>query len=451
MTPSSINKNVAFTSISRFFFLVFTFIYAVLMVRLLGAEGNGVFSFLIVNAQIATMFLGLNTGSGLVYYLAKGNFPKEQIIGFVGFIFSIASVLILIISSALFFAEPHTLKFLLPIGYQNLFFLLFFLLSFLAQVFIQFCTGFAFGNLYYKIYNQYVFFSSLVKVLLISLFYVGVQINLIESKLEYVFILFLSIELLFSVIFLFFLSRRQPIRMSFHFPYQSFVKPFLIYSIKGWLVSLLKFFTSRFFNWIVAFYHGLKSLGFMALAVSLYTNAEMFFSPIHQALNPYLIKLPIEEGKERFLFFLRLTNTVAILMALGVYFLSPFFIPLIFGKEFEASIVVTQIIFLSMPFISLRGMGTTYATSQNRHQFIVIAETISFIIAIVADLIFIPQYGIQAAAWVMLIAFGISGCLISFFMITQMHVPIHRNLLITSKDFSYIWQLLKGKIRQFLN
>lgn len=450
MNPKSINKDVAYTSIARFSSLVFTFIYSILIIRLLGAEGNGVFSFLVVNAQVSLLFLGLNASSGLGYYTAKGEFSQSTIMGFVFCLFGGALLAVVLVSFFLFFNQSGALSILLPLGYQGVFFLLFFLFSFLTNAIVQICTSYALGNLKHKIYNQFTFLSAFAKVLFMGIYYGASLMGILPGKIEYILFLFIVIELASSFIFLIYLRLRYPFQLSFYFPYNSFIKPFLIYSLKGWVLGLLRFFSTRFFNWVVTFYQGLKALGYMALAVGLFINVEMLIRPIQTALFPYLIKLPIEEGKKRFLFFLRLTNTAAIAISVGVYFLSPFFIPLIFGEEFIASVYVTQIIFLSLPFLSIRGMGAAYTSSRNKHQLIIVAEIIAFMFTIFADLIFIPQYGISAAAWVMVIAMAISSLLISYLVITRLDIPLHKNLIITGKDLSLIWNIVREKSRKIL-
>lgn len=452
MTDStSINKNVAYTSIARFFALIFTLIYSILLVRLLGAEGNGVFSFLVANALVAISFLGLRVNSGLSYFLAKGNLPKEKVLGFTILILGIATILTVGISLILFGQKAHILSFLLPLGYQEFFFLLFFLFSFLAQAVVQFCSAIAIGNLFYRNINQYTFFSSLAKFVLILAYYLGSQFNLLENKLEMLFLLILGVEIISAVLFLIFLWARTQFKVDFRFPFHQFIKPFMIYSLKSWTLGFLGFFSGRFFTWVVTFYRGLKPLGILALAVSLFTNAQMFFNPIYLALGPYLIRLPEDEGKEKFLFFMRITITISIFFSIATFVLSPYFIPLIFGEEFQATVRVTQIIFLAMPFWCLRGLAVNYSSSQNKHQYMIFAEVVVFTFTIIGDLLFIPQYGIIGAAWVMFIGFFISACITTYFLIKKMKLPVLNNLFISWKDVMYVWQILRSKIRQLLS
>jgi len=271
MDSNSLNKNVAYTSIARFSALAFTFIYSILLVRLLGTEGNGVFTLLIANAQIAILFLGLSTNTGLNYFLAKGDLSKEKVLAFTVFIFGIAALITICISFILFNIRTDALSFLLPLGYQDLFFLLFFFLSFLSLGLVQICSAIATGNFFYKNINRLTFFISLYK--------------------------------------------RTKLKLDFSFPFQEFIKPFMIYSLKSWMLGVLAFFSGRFFTWVVTYYQGLKSLGILALAVSLFVNAQMFFNPIYLVLSPYLIKFSREEGIQKFLFFLRITTTIAILFS----------------------------------------------------------------------------------------------------------------------------------------
>ena len=57
-----------------------SFIVTVLIVRLLGAEGNGVYSLFVANSAIIVLVGGFSFNSGLTYYAAAGKFSNAALL-----------------------------------------------------------------------------------------------------------------------------------------------------------------------------------------------------------------------------------------------------------------------------------------------------------------------------------------------------------------------------------
>jgi O-antigen/teichoic acid export membrane protein len=60
-------KNILFKGLNAFL----SFIITVLMIRLLGAEGNGFYSLFIANTAIIALIISFSLNSGITYYVAK--------------------------------------------------------------------------------------------------------------------------------------------------------------------------------------------------------------------------------------------------------------------------------------------------------------------------------------------------------------------------------------------
>ena len=87
-------KNIFFKGIN----VLLSFVVTVLMVRLLGAKGNGIYSLFIANTAIIALIAGFSFNSGLTYYSAKNEFSP-------GALLNSAFVLLLIQMLFILFAE----------------------------------------------------------------------------------------------------------------------------------------------------------------------------------------------------------------------------------------------------------------------------------------------------------------------------------------------------------
>ena len=85
-------KNVTFKGLN----LILSFAATVLLVRLLGTEGNGLYSLFIANTAIIALVISFSFNSGIIYYTAKNEFPTEKIFNTVIIILFIQLILILI-------------------------------------------------------------------------------------------------------------------------------------------------------------------------------------------------------------------------------------------------------------------------------------------------------------------------------------------------------------------
>ncbi len=63
-------KNILFKGIN----VLLSFVVTVLIVRLLGAQGNGIYSLFMANTAIIVLVVGFSFNSGLTYYSAKNEF-----------------------------------------------------------------------------------------------------------------------------------------------------------------------------------------------------------------------------------------------------------------------------------------------------------------------------------------------------------------------------------------
>jgi len=84
-------KNIFFKGIN----VLLSFVVTVLMVRLLGAQGNGIYSLFIANTAIIVLVISFSFNSGLTYYTAKNEFSPRALINSAFVILCIQVLLIL--------------------------------------------------------------------------------------------------------------------------------------------------------------------------------------------------------------------------------------------------------------------------------------------------------------------------------------------------------------------
>src|SRR6185437_15852884 len=90
-------KNVVFKGVN----VILSFIVTVLLIRLLGVEGNGIYSLFIANAALIVLITSFSFNSGITYYSAKNDFSPIALLNS-AFIILLLQVLIIIIVGKIF-------------------------------------------------------------------------------------------------------------------------------------------------------------------------------------------------------------------------------------------------------------------------------------------------------------------------------------------------------------
>ncbi len=85
-------KNILFKGIN----VLLSFAITVLMIRLLGAEGNGFYSLFIANTAIITLVVSFSFNSGLIFYSAKKEFSPGALFNTVILVLIIQALLVLV-------------------------------------------------------------------------------------------------------------------------------------------------------------------------------------------------------------------------------------------------------------------------------------------------------------------------------------------------------------------
>ena len=75
------SRNTAITFASRVINLVFSVCTSVVITRLLGPQGKGVYTMAVLLPALIVIFSNLGIEQATVYYVARGRFDRRQILG----------------------------------------------------------------------------------------------------------------------------------------------------------------------------------------------------------------------------------------------------------------------------------------------------------------------------------------------------------------------------------
>ena len=105
-----------------------------------------------------------------------------------------------------------------------------------------------------------------------------------------------------------------------------------------------------------------------------------------------------EELKKLFFKLLRTNALIFVIIALAIVFLSPFFVPLVFGIEYNSSVLPLQILTIYLVGFSFSIFLSTFLDYQGLAKKRAVNLSVSMVLNIVLNLILIPEYGAVGAA-----------------------------------------------------
>ena len=150
--------------------------------------------------------------------------------------------------------------------------------------------------------------------------------------------------------------------------------------------------------------------------VGVYGLAYQFFEaalaiPIFfaNAIYPVLAKLyttNIEDFKKQVLFWIKVLISVSVILALALIIVSGF-IPFIFHQRFHGSTQALQILALGMPFFFISALFWHLLIIYGRQKFLIYIYGTGAAVNLIANLVFIPQFGYLAASIITVVSEGL--------------------------------------------
>jgi len=380
---NSVLNNISFTFSARIILLFLSLLIGVVVARTLGPSGKGL---LAVIATIGTVVLQLgNLGIGTfnIYAISNKSVEKKNIIGnsfWLGLIIGIICFLIIAIIALNF-----------PIFFRNIprSYLLIYLLS-LPFVFLNnFFSSILIGEQKFKKLNIFIIIGQAVNL-------VGVVLLLLVFKLNvfYVLVWYTLVNIINALLPMGFVLLTE----GFHFHFNlKVLKKSLNYGLKICVAGIFAFLILRVDLYMVNFFKGMAEAGLYSLAS---TFGNIFFILPLSIVTVIFPKINAEDKskKESIAKYSRISLLLVFLMAIGTLLFIKLVIGLLYGQAFLPSV---QPIVLLLPGLIAFSVATVlgqYFMSIGYPLKITISWFLVAVLNIILNFIYIPQYGIIAAA-----------------------------------------------------
>ncbi len=378
--------NVIVSSASKIISTVLALLSIGLITRYLGAFGFGEYATVLAFLALFSAIADLGLYSTATREISRPGADEAKIIGNIFSLRIITSVIVLLLSPAIFWFLPY------PIELKEAIFLI--AISFIFSSSYQVLNGVFQKNL---AMDKVAFVELIGKIIQVSMIFLVI-------KLDLGFLWIIS-SLLFNMVFSFtavyLLSKKYiSFRLRFDFEYwKVFVKEsyplgiaafigFIYFKIDTILLSVMK--TSAEVGIYNAAYKVIENITFFPTMM-----AGLVFPIMSQTIFSDKARFKDISDKIYKIFWI-----FVVALVVGTMFLSGGIVHLIGGSGFEKAAVVLKILIFALAAIFFSNFSNSILIVGNKQKKLMVIMFLAAVFNVVANLIFIPRYSYMAAAWI---------------------------------------------------
>lgn len=426
-------KNIISTFNRQLLSLILGIFTAAIIARYLGVENRGVYALILLLPTTIFTFLNLGINSAIVYFIGKKNNNIKDIIQSIKLI----SIVLITISTII--------GFIIILFYKNIFFkdvneiYLFLALFFIPSlIYTNFLQAIFIGYENFKTINYILILHPIIFLFLLTL-------NLFfDFKLEGVLIA----ELLTHYIILF--ITHYYIKKLYHKNKGNASKELIYsklkYGFKNHIANMISFFEYRLDLFMVTYYLDLKSVGAYVIAVNIAEKIWMVASSVSSVMFARIANLTDKKEKASItIYSAKVVFIVSSIIGIVLYFVSGKLIILLFGQEYNMSILPFLYLLPGIVFWSVVKVYASYIAGEGKPEYNIYVSVISVILNFIFNIILIPEYGLSGAAIATSIAY-ITNFILRLLVFQRMSkVSLFNIILPTRKELNILLTYIKNK------
>lgn len=375
----------ASTYLSRILATVFTLILSILITRLLGPFVKGQLSVILLIGSLCIILGGLGINSFNMYYAAKDKDKIKQLY--------VNSVWFCLIMSAISIITILLLIKFFPTVLQNIpsKHLLIYLASLPFVFFNQIIVFILAGEQKFKLYN-----FLLVLYPLLSLIFIAVLLLVLHlPNLKYLVVAYALTNVISGLLTLILAKPRNLGTWKFD---RNLFQQALNYGLRIYSAGIFSILVLKADLYMVNFFRGPAEAGLYSLVSSF---GDIFFLLPYSfsfIILPKIIPLENKDKASSIAKYFSITFYLSLLLSLGVFLFIKPVVKLLFGSVFLPSAKTIIILLPGLICWALVSILGQYFAATKYHVKIIIGWFVAFLLNIILNYLYIPQFGMKAAA-----------------------------------------------------
>ncbi len=434
-------KNSLLTINRQFISGVLFFLSSVIIARGLGAEGQGIYSLVILLPMMLFQFFNLGIHVSTVYYTNKMDLALSAVFRS-NLVWSLILTLVsaaLGIGSILFFKEyffkdvPNSLLYFSLLIVPFMFFTKFFQAIFQAHE-------------DFKEYNWISLIQQIFAFVLFCFAVVVFKLGVLGSLTAFGLSYFLSSALTIKM-----LKNKYQLSIFQGKTNFTYLKNTLTFGFKSHLCNLLSFLNHRLDILIISHFINAKAVGIYFVAVTLIEGLQLVSSSVSFVLYARICSLDSEEARNNITSLAcRNIFLVSVILGLLLFFLSDIVIMLFYGKEYVESIKAFKILLPSGVVSSVAAVMSNDIAGRGKPEYNLYVSLFIVVINVFLNLIFIPKWGISGAAFATSLSFIVNFFIKVWIFKSMTNLKVTDLLLFNRNDFERYQKLYLALKEKFL-
>ncbi len=391
--------NVGVTFLTRILTLLIGIATSVIVARILGPEGQGIYALAILVPSMIVTFTNLGLARATVYHMGKGTYPRSDLVGTVltsSFIISLGSIIIGLVV-VFFFSNS-----ILPTVPQVLLLLSLALIPF-QLLFFQSLSGILLGLQEIKKYNALVIIHSISLLVLVAFFLMILDAGIAGAITANLLSLLLTVIVATPWIL------KSPNGMLRYFQLDKRIAGSLFsFGYKAYLGTVAASLHLRIDTFMLNYFLNPLMVGFYVISVAVVEKLWMLSQAVSTVLYPKVVAMKDEEEKKRFTPLVsRNTLLITILGALLLFGLSKWLIPFLYSEAYLPAVEPLQVLLVGIVAISMERILANDIVARGKPMINTYIASASLIANIILNIILIPEFGIMGAAWATSITYSL--------------------------------------------
>ncbi len=422
---NSFSKNSLITLLNNLFVFVFGFISMIIISRVLGPEGKGIYSLILLIPGLIMTFGSFGLGSGNVYFVGSKKYSIQEVV-------SNSLVLTILLGSFLILVFWGMLQldfFKNFINHNQIpsFYLWLVVITIPVSLLLSFFQEVIRGKGEIINYNKINFLRNFLELAIIVILVLVLKKGVGGAVSSYVFSTILVA--LFVVVLILKIAK---LRFSLN---KKLLKDSIIYGGKIYLANAISLLNYRLDMFLIAFFLNPLAVGIYSIAVGMSERLFLIPGAFSVVLYPKISSLKGSEANDFTPRIVRQIFFIMIVISLLLVFLAAPLIRILFGSTFLPAVAPFIILLPGIIAFGIGGVLASDLAGRGKPQYAVYSSLTCLIINIILNIILIPKWGISGAAAASAVSYWADTLviLIAFWKISKK--PLSEILLIKVQDF----------------
>ena len=441
----SVSRSAIYTLLTQIPSQIFGVIAGIFITRMLGPEGRGVYALFFADITLLSVVFGFSLGTSITFYVSNQRIRKDKIMGLT-ILFSLVTVILSLLLLLIWLNLPFS-DLLIPDENVTIPFIIVFCLFVVVNQIDLVYASFFQGEQKFGIVNRVLLVNSGISLLFYGVLFLLHSANWVVVDIYTILYLSLAIISINVLHWRYQFRKHLVYEINFKFSWKEDIKPFLHFMGLDHFANILTFFNGRLVLWIIAFYYSDGSVGIFAVALGITQLLSMLSNPLSQVLFPVIWAVDAKKHLKVYTLFSRAHFSVLLVCAIVGIVLAGVAIPLVYGEDFNGSVVPLQLMFIPAILACQTKIFTGVLFAENKVKFYFFSALVGFGLTLILNFLFVPKYGVVGAAWATSISFIATFIITYLSMLLFVDLPTRNLFFLTRKDLKEVIFKLTSKIR----